>query len=124
MEERICVKCGKESDVKLPLCSECREGLKDFSALVDYLNSFTGSKEDLLWIIGSELSDRESYIVNNVRIRFACGGFVWEQIIPSSSTVKEKPWLKRRCDHVERALNEISKLRRAMGIARQYYGIT
>lgn len=124
MENQICAKCGKESDVKLPLCSQCRESLKGFNALVEYLNSFTGSKEDLLWIIGSELSDRESYIINDVRIEFTCEGFVWSQIVPGSSTVKAKPWLKRKYEHIKDALDEISKLRRALGIARRYYGAT
>lgn len=124
MEKQICTKCGKESDTKLPLCSPCRASLTDFNALVEYLNSFTGSKEDLLWIIGSELSNRESSIINDVKIVFNGNGLEMVQIVPGSSTVKKKPRLKVKYEHIKDMLNEISKLRRAHGIARQYYGVT
>jgi hypothetical protein len=124
MENQICARCGKMSDTKLPLCSPCRESLADFNALVEYLNSFTGSKEDLLWIIGSELSNRESSIINHVRVVNdpAQGGLIMIPIEPSSSTLKTKPWLKRKYEHIKSTINEISKLRRALGIAKQYYG--
>lgn len=123
MEKQICAKCGEESDVKLPLCSSCRKSLTSFNALVEYLNSFTGNKEDLLWIIGSELSNRESSIINDVKIVFNGEGLEMVLIVPSSSTVKAKPWLKRKYEHIKGALDEISKLRRALGIARRYYGV-
>lgn len=125
MENQICTRCGKESDIKLPLCSSCRESLTDFSALVEYLNSFTGSKEDLLWIIGSEISNRESSIVSHVRVEndFANGKILLVPIEPSSSTTKGKPWLKRKYRHITETIDEISKLRRALGIAKQYYGV-
>ncbi len=123
MEKQICVRCGEESDSKLPLCTRCRGDLTDFSALVGYLNLFTGSKEDLLWIIGSELSNRESYIINDVKIVFIGKGLEMVPIVPGSSTVKEKPQLKRKYEHIKNILDEISKLRRAMGIVKQYYGV-
>lgn len=125
MEKQICVRCGKESDIKLPLCSLCRLSLADFNALVEYLNSFTGSKEDLLWIIGSEASNRESSIISHVRLEndFVNSTIVMVPIEPSSSTLKAKPWLKLKYEHIKRTLDEISKLRRALGIAKQYYGV-
>lgn len=125
MEKQICVRCGKESDCRLPLCTACRESLKDFSALAEYLNSFTGSKEDLLWIIGSEISCRESVIINEVKVVNDPKEGIIElvPIEPSSSTVKVKPWLKIRYSHIKQILVEISRLRKAMGIAKQYYGV-
>jgi hypothetical protein len=126
MEKRICAKCGKESDTKLPLCGPCRESLADFRALVEYLNSFNGSKDDLLWMIGSELSKRESIVISSARVEndFANGIIVMTPIEPGSSTAKAKPWLKRKYHHVKDILEEISKLRRALGIAKRYYGVT
>lgn len=125
MEKQICVRCGEESDSKLPLCTKCREELADFSALVEYLNSFTGSKEDLLWIIGSEISNRQSYVINgcNVECDYANGVIELIPIVPSSSTVKAKPFLRRRYESIRDKIDEISKLRRALGIAKQYYGV-
>ena len=125
MEKQICVRCGEESDSKLPLCTGCRGDLTDFSALVEYLNSFTGSKEDLLWILGSEISNRQSYVINgcNVDADYANGTINLVPIVPSSSTMKVKPYLKRRYEHIRDKIDEISKLRRAYGIAKQYYGV-
>jgi hypothetical protein len=126
MEKQICVKCREESDSKLPLCTGCRKDLADFKALVEYLNSFTGSKEDLLWIIGSEISNRQSYVINDchVDIDYANCTMHLVPIVPSSSTTKVKPWLKRKYESIKQKVDEISKLRRAYGIAKQYYGIT
>ncbi len=126
MEKQICIRCREESDSKLPLCTGCRGDLIDFSALVEYLNSFTGSKGDLLWIIGSEISNRQSYVINdcNVECDYANGTINLVPIVPSSSTMKVKPWLKRKYEHIRDNVDEISKLRRAHGIAEQYYGVT
>lgn len=126
MEKQICIRCREESDSKLPLCTGCRGDLSDFRALVEYLNSFTGSKEDLLWIIGSEISNRESYVINdcNIECDYANGIMNLVLIVPSSSTIKVKPWLKRKYGHARDKIDEISKLRRAQGIAKQYYGVT
>ena len=126
MEDTICIRCGEISDNRLPLCSPCREDLADFRVMVEYLNSFTGSKEDLLWIISSEISNRESYIINDVNIESDPynGLLLLIPIEPSSSTTKVKPWLKKKYQHVTDILSEISKLRRAYGIAKQHYGVT
>lgn len=125
MEKRICVRCGKESDLKLPLCGSCRDSLADFKSLVEYLNSFEGSKEDLLWIIGSEISSRECSIISNVKIEndFVNGKVLLIPIEPSSSTLKVKPWLRKKYEHVKQIIEEISKLRRAYRIAQQHYGV-
>jgi len=125
MEQQICARCGKISDVNLPLCGPCRESLADFRKLVEYLNSFTGSKEDLLWIIGSELSNRESAIISQARVEndFVNGIIVMMPIEPGSQTARAKPWLKRRYLHIKDTIDEIYKLRRALGIAKRYYGV-
>lgn len=125
MEKRICVRCGKESDLKLPLCGSCRDSLADFKSLTEYLNSFEGSKEDLLWIIGSEISSRECSIISNVKIEndFVNGKVLLIPIEPSSSTLKVKPWLRKKYEHVKQIIEEISKLRRAYRIAQQHYGV-
>lgn len=125
MEKQVCIRCGKESDNKLPLCDRCRIDLRDFKALVEYLNSFAGSKEDLLWIITSEISDRQSYIINDCKIDvdYLNGIMIMVPIQPSSSTLKTKPWLKRKYEHIIDVIDEISKLRRAYGIAKRYYGV-
>ena len=126
MENQTCTRCGKMSDTKLPLCGSCRKSLEGFSALVEYLNSFAGSKEDLLWIIGSEISNRQSYVINDCRVDadYVNGTINLVPIVPSSSTTKVKPWLKRKYEHIRDRIDEISKLRRALGIAKQYYGVT
>ncbi len=125
MENTICVKCGEESNNKLPLCDMCRDGLRDFNALVEYLNAFSGRKEDLLWIIGSELSSRECSIVSHVRVEndFVNGKLLMIPVEPSSSTIKVKPWLWKKYEHMQDVIHEISKLRRALGIAKQHYGV-
>ena len=126
MEKQVCVRCKEESDSKLPLCTGCRIDLADFKALVEYLNSFSGRKEDLLWIIGSEISNRESYVINdcNIECDYTKGIMNLVLIVPSSSTIKVKPWLKRKYVHIRDKIDEISKLRRAFGIAKQYYEVT
>lgn len=125
MENTICIRCGEISDNRLPLCNPCREDLADFRAMVEYLNSFTGSKKDLLWIISSEISNRESYIINDIKIESDSynGILLLTPIEPSNSTIKMKPWLRKKYRHIIDKLSEISKLRRAYGIAREHYEV-
>lgn len=125
MEARNCVKCGNESKNGLPLCGECRESLKDFGALTSYLNAFNGSKQDILWIIGSEISSRESSVINNchVVIDYPNGVMNMVPIKPSSSTLKTKPWLWNRFLNIKRAIDEIAKLRRAYGLVVIHYQV-
>lgn len=123
--ERVCARCGKPSDNGLPLCNSCREILKDFAELVKYLNSFTGSKEDLLWIIGSEISSRQTFIIGQCKVEpdSAAGVINLVPIEPSSGTVRAKPWLRGKFEHIKETIDEISKLMRARKIAVQYYGV-
>lgn len=124
MEKRICAKCQEPSDNGLPLCSDCREELSDFGALATYLNSFKGSKEDLYYIIGSEISNRESSIVSHCKIvpDYANGIINFVPIEPSGSTIERKPWLWNKYLHIKDTIGEIIKLRRALNIAKEHYG--
>jgi len=124
MEKIICAKCQEPSDNGLPLCDICRESLKDFGALATYLNSFKGSKEDLYWIIGSEISSRECSIISHVKIEndYENGVIKLVPIEPSDSTLGKKPWLWDKYLSIKRTIEEISKLRRALNIAKEHYG--
>lgn len=124
MEKRICAKCQEPSDNGLPLCDKCREGLQDFGALATYLNSFKGNKEDLYWIIGSEISSRESSIISHVKIDndYANGIIKLVPIEPSGSTLGKKPWLWEKYLNIKRTIDEIAKLRRALIIIKEHYG--
>lgn len=123
MDARNCVKCGNESKNGLPLCHNCRDELRSFVALAEYLNKFSGSKQDLLWIIGSEISSRESSIIShcNVEMDYANGIINLVPIEPSNSTLKVKPWLWDRFLNAKETIGEITKLRRAYGIAKEHY---
>ncbi len=126
MEKKICVRCEKESDNKLPLCYGCRNSFPDFNALTEYLNSFKGSKEDLLWIIEAEIADRQSSIISHVNVinDFTRGIIELVPIEPSSSTRKEKPWLWNKYEHILQIIHEIVRLKKAYRIAVQYYDNT
>lgn len=123
--ERVCVKCQKPSENGLPLCGPCRESLKDFHELAKYLNSFTGDKDDLLWIIGSEISSRQAFIIGQCKVEpdNAAGVINLVPIEPSSGTVRSKPWLREKFEHIKQTIDEISKLMRARKIAVQHYGV-
>lgn len=124
MENKICVRCGY-SDSRLPLCNKCREELREFNALAEYLNSFKGSKEDLLWIIGSEISNRESSIISHVKVVInpASGTIELVPIEPNGYIIKGKPWLREKYEHINGTIGEIVKLRRAQGIVHAHYEI-
>ena len=124
MEKRICAKCQEPSDNGLPLCGKCRESLKDFGVLTTYLSNFKGSKEDLFWIIGSEISSRESSIINIVKIDndYANGLIRLIPIEPSNSTLENKPWLWNKYQSTKNMIDQITKLRRALNIIKERYG--
>jgi len=122
--KRICAKCERPSENGLPLCNECRKELRDFGALAAYLNSFKGDKEDLFWIIRSEICNRESSVINDVRIEmdYANGLINLVPIEPSGGTLEKKPWLWNKYLGIKNTIDEISKLRRALRIAQEHYG--
>lgn len=123
MENRICVKCQKVAENGLPLCDPCRESLKDFVVLASYLNGFNGSKDDLFWIINSEISSRQTSVIGNCRIMYdyAAGTIELIPIEPSSSTLKTNPRLWDRFVYIRQTIEEIKKLYRALRIAKKYY---
>ena len=122
MDKKSCVKCHEPSDNGLPLCCKCRTSLKDFVELAKYLNGFNGDKDALLWIISSEISNRESSIINNVKFDSSGGVTRMVPIKPSGSTIRTKPWLWDKYVHIEKTLSEIDKLRKAQEIVIRHYG--
>lgn len=125
MEGKICVKCHEPSNNRLPLCDVCKEDLKEFGALATYLNSFDGDKEDLFWIIESEIADRQCSIISSCKVEmdFENGVICLVATEPSGGTLKDRPWLRNKYLYTKDKINEITKLRRALKIAKQYYGV-
>lgn len=123
MENSICIKCGEESKNGLPLCYQCRVSLNDFRSLVQYLEAFTGRKDDLLYIIDSEIANRSAIVISQCKVdmHFEEGTIVIEPIKPSGSIVKSKPWLWEKYNRIRKTLDEITKLRRARGIVIKHY---
>lgn len=121
--EIICMKCGKPTDNGLPICTDCRTSISEFNKLAEYLNHFNGTKENLFWLISSEISGRQSSIINNVKVilNHDVGMIELVPIEPSDSTVEKKPWLWDRYLHIKNTISEIEKLYRALGIAHKYY---
>lgn len=128
MDKIVCVKCGYESDNGLPMCTPCREGLVDFIAFAKYINGFEGKKEDLLWLIHSEIGRKQSSIIGNpkavkVVIDYANGEIKLVPIEPSGSTVHKKPYLWNRYLHIKEVIDQINKLYNAADIVRRNYMI-
>lgn len=106
-----CMRCGKEEDSSIPICPACRMELKDFQKLADFLNKFDGKQEDALWLISSEISDRQSAIITSCKIVHDVehGGIHLEA--PNG-----KPFVQQK-------LEEIDKLYRAKSLLKEHYGI-
>lgn len=126
MDKIECMKCGYESDNGLPMCDDCRSGLVDFITFAKYVNSFEGKKEDLLWLICSEISKKQSSIIGNpkavkVVFDYAAGTIYMVPIEPSSSTVHKKPYLWDRYIHIKEVIEQINKLYIAANIIRKNY---
>lgn len=126
MEKRICTKCQEPADNGLPLCDHCRESLKDFRTLAIYLNNFKGDINDLFWIIESEIASRQCSVISHVRVvNDSVNGVInLEPIEPSGSTLEKKPWLWDKYLGIKQTLDEVAKLRRALRIAKEHYGVT
>jgi hypothetical protein len=105
------MKCGEYTDSSLPICPTCRVEMKDFQKLADFLNKFDGKKEDALWLISSEISDRQSIIINSCKIVHdqERGGIRLEA--PNG-----KPFVQQKVE-------EIEKLYKAKSILKDHYGI-
>lgn len=126
MDEIECIKCGKESDNGLPMCTDCRDGLVDFITFAKYINGFEGKKEDLLWLISSEIGRKQSSIIGNpkaVRVvyDFAAGTIRMVPIEPSDSVVQRKPWIWDRYLDIKEVIDHIDKLYKAADIVRRNY---
>lgn len=121
--QNTCMKCGNDTKNGLPLCYDCRISLKDFIALANYLNNYKGGKDDLFWLIKSEISTRQSDIISSVNVftDFENGLIKMIPKEPGNGTARQKPWLKDRYQHIKDTIREIDKLYRALAIAKRYY---
>jgi hypothetical protein len=107
----MCMRCKEYVDNSLPMCSKCRIDMKDFAELVDFLNKFDGDKKDALWLIGSEIADRQSMIIGSCKVVHDLESGIMRLEAPSG-----KPLAQRK-------IEEIEKLYRAKSILKSYYGI-
>lgn len=85
--------------------------MKDFDKLVDFLNKFDGDKKDALWLIGSEIADRQSMIIGSCKVVHDMYSGTIRLEAPSG-----KPLTQRKVE-------EIEKLYRAKNILKGHYGI-
>lgn len=106
-----CMRCGKHDDSSIPICPTCRIEMKDFQKLADFLNKFDGKKEDALWLISSEISDRQSLVINSCRIVHDSEQGEMRLEAPNGNTF------------VQQKVEEINKLYRAKNILKEHYKI-
>jgi hypothetical protein len=106
-----CMKCRKDAGGSIPICPTCRVEMKDFQKLADFLNKFDGKKEDALWLISSEISDRQSMIINSCKIVHDLEGGGIRLEAPNG-----KPFVQQKVE-------EIEKLYKAKSILKEHYGI-
>lgn len=105
-----CMRCGENPDNMLPMCSKCRIEMKDFPKLASFLNGFEGNRDDVAWLIRSEIADRQSLIISSSKIVHDMeGGYL--DIVPPDG----HPFAKRKAE-------EIGKLYKALSILRRHYG--
>lgn len=104
-----CMKCGNDVEGSLPICPTCRIELKDFQKLADFLNKFDGKMEDALWLIGSEISNRQSFVMSSCKI-------VKDERGTHLEAPSGKPYTRQMID-------EIEKLYRAKNILKEHYRI-
>lgn len=110
MGEKKCMRCKDIQQGGIPICDSCRMELKKFSVLTDFLNSFDGDKDDLIWLIKSEISDRQSFVIDKCRvIADVAKGIIYLEPQGGSIFAKEK-------------VEEINKLYNALAIAKSQYG--
>lgn len=108
----ICMRCRDEYvDSSLPMCTKCRVDMKDFDKLVDFLNKFDGDKKDALWLIGSEIADRQSTVIGSCKVVHDMESGTIRLEAPNG-----KPLTQRK-------IEEIEKLYRAKNILKGHYGI-
>lgn len=111
MSKDNCMKCGEKPDNLLPMCSKCRVEMKDFPTLANFLNSFEGDRNDTIWLINSEISDRQSWIMSSSKVVHDVEAGTME-IVPLDG----RPVTKQKAE-------EITKLYRALAILKKHYGI-
>jgi len=105
-----CMKCGKSPDNMLPMCYKCRIEMKDFPKLASFLNGFDGNRDDIVWLIRSEIADRQSLIISSSKIVYDIEGECLDIVPPDGH-----PFAKQKA-------GEIVKLYKALSILRRHYG--
>lgn len=80
MGDKKCMKCKKPLEGGIPICQNCRVGFKDsidpitkkevsgLVKLAEFLNSFEGDKDDLVYLIKSEIADRQCLIISGCSV--------------------------------------------------------
>ena len=80
MGDKKCMKCKRPLEGGIPICQSCRAEFKDsidpitkqeisgFAKLAEFLNGFEGNKNDLVYLIKSEISDRQSSIASCCKV--------------------------------------------------------
>jgi hypothetical protein len=104
-----CMRCGKHPDNNLPMCSTCRLDMKDFQTLADFLNKFDGDKRDALWLISSEIADRQSLVISSCKI-------VHDETGTRLEAPSGKPFTQQK-------IGEIEKLYKAKNILKRHFGV-
>lgn len=117
MSVEKCMKCGNAPDTGLPICTKCRMEFKDsidpkskqeingFVKLAEFLNNFEGDMTNLIWLIKSEIADRQCLIMSQCNIDMNC----------RIEAPDGNHFAKRRSE-------EIDKLYNALSIVKKHYG--
>lgn len=122
MSDKNCMKCKKPLEGGIPICQDCRMEFKDsvdpitkqevsgFTKLAEFLNSFEGDKSDLMYLIKSEISDRQGSIISCCKvINDPVKGSIDLEAPDGNQFAKQK-------------LEEIRKLYNALAIIKKHYG--
>jgi len=122
MSDKKCMKCKEPLQWTLPICQDCRLEFKDsidpvtkqeisgFAKLAEFLNSFEGDKNDLMYLIKSEISDRQSWVIN-------CCKVVTD--LENGTISLEAPDGNRLA---RQKVDEINKLYNALAVIKKHYG--
>jgi len=122
MNDKKCMKCKEPLQGTLPICQDCRMRFKDstdpvtkqeisgFTKLAEFLNGFEGDKNDLIYLIKSEIADRQSWVIS-------CCKVVTDL---ENGTISLEPPDGNR--FAKQKVDEINKLYNALAIIKRHYG--
>lgn len=122
MEDKKCMVCREPLEGGIPICQRCKVGFKDstdpvtkqkvigFTKLAAFLNGFEGDKGDLVYLIKSEISNRQSLIISSCKVVEDVDGHTLDIEAPEGNQL------------AKRKLEEIHKLYDALNIIKKHYG--